>query len=85
MIQVKQGCEDQKFWGGAGADFVAGIALKNLTQKQLQAIMDGDPVNARQFLEGEPSAVPPVVDNAPNKPLPVAPPRRITISNTSSE
>lgn len=85
MIQVKQGCEENKFWGLAGGEIILGKPLEDLTQKQLQAIMDGDPANARQFLTGEPSAVPPMVDNAPDKPLPIPPPRRTTTSNTSSE
>lgn len=73
MIKIKSGCEGNKFWGLAGSEMIPGKQLKDLSQKQLQAIFDGDPTNARGFLEGEVSATAPVTDNTPDKPLPVKP------------
>jgi hypothetical protein len=72
-IKIKAGWEECKFSGLAGGELIPGKPLKDLTATQLQAIMDGDPTNASIMLDGEVSAVPPVVDNAPEKPLPTKP------------
>lgn len=85
MIKIKTGWEDKKFWGLAGAETILGKPLKDLSQKHLQAIIDGDPTNARNMMEGEASANAPVTDNAPGKPLPTKPPAEPPVNTPTAK
>lgn len=66
MAKVKQGWENNKFWGYAGKTLIKGRALGELSQTELQAIYDADPRNASRMIE--PTAVEPPKGQPPTQP-----------------
>lgn len=73
MATVRKGWEDKEFWGMAGSELIKGKPLKDLSPKQLQDILDGDPTNASIMIEGEASTSPAPTDNDPGAPPPTKP------------
>jgi hypothetical protein len=71
MAKVKQGWEQNKFYGTAGKELIRGVELGKLSPAQLQAILDGDPKNASRMIDGTPT--PKKTDNKPGEPLPEKP------------
>ena len=49
--KVKKGWETLKFYGWAGKEKIVGKPWGDLSQKQLKAIVDGDPKNTAQVVD----------------------------------
>lgn len=72
MAKVKKGWEKNRFYGRIGGKQIKGVPLGELSESELQAILDGDPRNASRMIEGKPGATL-KKDNKPDEPLPKAP------------
>jgi hypothetical protein len=73
MTKLKKGWEDRKFYGVVGNLRFKGKRLGDMTPDELQAILDADPKNSRQMIDGTPSKAVPKTDNKPAEPPPPKP------------
>ena len=72
MAKARKGWEKHRFYGKVLGELVTGTPLGELTSTQLQAILDSDPKNASNMIDGRAGAVP-KRDSKPEKELPKAP------------